>query len=460
MNPYDVIRRKRDGRELAAEELAGFLRAYAEDRVPEYQMAAFLMAVYFRGLSAAELDVMVEVMARSGPGIDLSAVPGVKVEKHSTGGVGDKVSLVVAPLVASLGVPVPLVSGRGLGHTGGTLDKLESIPGFRTHLDAEQYRRQLETIGCALIGQTADVAPLDGRLYALRDVTATVESIPLVAASIMSKKLAGGADALVLDIKRGSGAFLPELDRALELARTMIGIGEAAGMDVVALVTAMDRPLGYAVGNALEVEEAILALRGEGPPDLWEVTVALSAEMLVLGRAASDLAEARRLAEAALDDGRALERMRLVLEAQGGNPHVLDDPALLPHAPVRRVYEAVTDGYVTRVEPWQIGNAAVELGAGRTSLDSVIDPSVGFHITVKPGDRVARGEPLATVYARTREDAEAACATLDRAIAIADAPGEAPLPLISHRLTSAGLEELSVEPGGRNELAATNESAG
>src|SRR5690606_25132823 len=263
-------------------------------------MAAFLMAVYFRGLSAAELDVMVEVMARSGPGIDLSAVPGVKVEKHSTGGVGDKVSLVVAPLVASLGVPVPLVSGRGLGHTGGTLDKLESIPGFRTHLDAEQYRRQLETIGCALIGQTADVAPLDGRLYALRDVTATVESIPLVAASIMSKKLAGGADALVLDIKRGSGAFLPELDRALALARTMIAIGEAGGMDVVALVTAMDRPLGYAVGNALEVEEAILALQGAGPPDLRRVSVALAAEMLCLGRAAHGRSRARRWARAGM----------------------------------------------------------------------------------------------------------------------------------------------------------------
>lgn len=460
MNPYRVVQRKRDGHELEPAELAAFLQGYADGQVPEYQMAAFLMAVYFRGLTAAELEVLVAVMARSGPGIDLRDVPGVKVEKHSTGGVGDKVSLVIAPLVASLGVPVPLVSGRGLGHTGGTLDKLESIPGFRTQLDAKTYRRQLMTIGCAMIGQTAEIAPLDARIYALRDVTATVESIPLLAASIMSKKLAGGADALVLDIKRGSGAFLPELDRALALARTMIAIGEAGGMDVVALVTAMDRPLGYAVGNALEVEEAILALQGAGPPDLRRVSVALAAEMLCLGRAAEDPEQARRMAEAALDDGRALECMRRVIEAQGGNPNVLDDPALLPQAPVRRVFEATEAGYVTRVEPWEIGDAAVGLGAGRVSLDSVIDPGVGFHITVKPGDRVARGEPLATVYARTMEDAEAACSALDRAITIGEVPGEAPLPLISHRLTSAGLEVLPAGPRSRGEVAATNESAG
>src|SRR5688572_19209704 len=275
MTPAQVIRRKRDGQELDPEEIRDFFGAYARGGVEEYQMSAFLMAVFYRGMSAAELAALVDVMIGSGAVADLSSVPGIKVDKHSTGGVGDKVSVVLAPLVASLGVPVPMMSGRGLGHTGGTLDKLETIPGFRTDLSLDEYRAQVERIGCALIGQTSEIAPLDRRLYALRDVTGTVESVPLIASSIMSKKLAEGIDALVLDVKRGGGAFLPELERVLELARTMIGIGAEYGRKVVALVTAMDRPLGYAVGNALEAEEAILALRGEGPADLREVTVAL-----------------------------------------------------------------------------------------------------------------------------------------------------------------------------------------
>jgi pyrimidine-nucleoside phosphorylase len=450
MIPYRIIQRKRDGEELRAGEIAEFFRGYADGRLPDYQMAAFLMAVYFRGLSPAERAELVETMLRSGAVVDLSDLPGTKVDKHSTGGVGDKASLVLAPLVASLGVPVPMMSGRGLGHTGGTLDKLESIPGFRTDLTLSEFRRQLERLGCALIGQTDEIAPLDRRLYALRDVTGTVESIPLIAASIMSKKLAEGIDALILDVKRGSGAFLPELDRALELARTMIGIGEAYGKEVVALVTAMDRPLGYAVGNALEMEEAILTLRGEGPEDLRELTLALAGEMLALGGVAGSPGEGRAMAAAALDDGRALERMREIVEAQGGNPAVLDDPAILPQAPVRRVVEAARSGTVVEVEARSIGHAAVELGAGRRALGTPIDPAVGFHITVKPGDIVEAGEAVATVYARTPEDAERGREALVAAIRIGEGPA-APLPLVSHRVTRAGVEawEGDAAVGGR-----------
>jgi pyrimidine-nucleoside phosphorylase len=450
MIPYRIIQRKRDGEELRAGEIAEFFRGYADGRLPDYQMAAFLMAVYFRGLSPAERAELVETMLRSGAVVDLSDLPGTKVDKHSTGGVGDKASLVLAPLVASLGVPVPMMSGRGLGHTGGTLDKLESIPGFRTDLTLSEFRRQLERLGCALIGQTDEIAPLDRRLYALRDVTGTVESIPLIAASIMSKKLAEGIDALILDVKRGSGAFLPELDRALELARTMIGIGDAYGKEVVALVTAMDRPLGYAVGNALEMEEAILTLRGEGPEDLRELTLALAGEMLALGGVAGSPGEGRAMAAAALDDGRALERMREIVEAQGGNPAVLDDPAILPQAPVRRVVEAARSGTVVEVEARSIGHAAVELGAGRRALGTAIDPAVGFHITVKPGDIVEAGEAVATVYARTPEDAERGREALVAAIRIGEGPA-APLPLVSHRVTRAGVEawEGDAAEGGR-----------
>lgn len=441
MIAYQTIQRKRDGAELSPAEVRDFFRAYAEERLPEYQMAAFLMAVYFRGLSPRELAALVDVMLHSGAVVDFGDIPGLKVDKHSTGGVGDKVSLVLAPLVASLGVPVPMMSGRGLGHTGGTLDKLESIPGFRTDLSLQEFRRQLERLGCALIGQTAEIAPLDRRLYALRDVTGTVESIPLIASSIMSKKLAEGIDALVLDVKRGGGAFLPELERVLELARTMIGIGAEYGRKVVALVTAMDRPLGYAVGNALEAEEAILALRGEGPADLREVTVALAGEMLVLGGAADTPAEGRALAERALDDGRAFERMRQIVEAQGGNPAVLDDPGLLPQAPEERVFEATSSGYIAAVDARRIGEAAVALGAGRSALGAEIDPAVGFFITAKPGDRVEAGDALATVHARTPADAEAGYAALIEAIRIVPEPVESPLRLISHRVSEAGVEE-------------------
>ncbi|MEX0892368.1 MAG: thymidine phosphorylase [Gemmatimonadota bacterium] len=440
MNPYDIIRQKRDGGALPPQRLTAFLRGYADGAVTDYHMAAFLMAVFFRGMEAAELDVLVDVMLHSGEVVDLSDVPGVKVDKHATGGVGDKVSLVLAPLVASLGVPVPMMSGRGLGHTGGTVDKLESIPGFRVELDIAAYRAQVARLGCALIAPSARITPLDQRLYALRDVTATVESIPLIAASIMSKKLAEGIDALVLDMKLGSGAFIPDAARAEELARTMIRIGAARGTEVVALFTAMDRPLGRAVGNALEVEEAVLALRGEGPADLREVTLALAAEMLVAGGAAADPAEGSRRAAAALDDGRALEKMAAVIAAQGGNPAILDDPALLPQTDLQHVVHAPRAGIVGAMDVRAIGAAMVRLGAGRATLEDRIDPAVGSYITCKPGDTVVAGEPLATVHARDRAGAEEAARALLQAIVISD---EAPstLPLVGRRLGPADLAD-------------------
>ena len=436
--PSQIVRRKREGEELSAADIREFFEAYASGAVEEYQMSAFLMAVFFRGMSPSELSALVDVMIASGSVADLSAVPGVKVDKHSTGGVGDKVSIVLAPLVAALGVPVPMMSGRGLGHTGGTVDKLETIPGFRTDLTMREYADQMARIGCALIAQTEEVAPLDRRLYALRDVTATVESIPLIASSIMSKKLAEGIDALVLDVKLGSGAFMPEPARAEELARTMIGIGAASGKRVVALLTAMDRPLGHAVGNALEIEECVMLLRGEGPEDVREVTLALAAEMLVLGGAAADTSVARDLAAAALGDGRALEKMRAIIEAQGGNPMVLDDPAILPQAEARRVVHAPRGGTITRMDVRAIGEAAVELGAGRRTLDAAVDPAVGFHITIKPGDRVDSGQPIATVHARDGAAAEVSARRLLEAIVIGD-EAAAPLPLVVRRIDEASV---------------------
>jgi pyrimidine-nucleoside phosphorylase len=435
--PYDTIRRKRDGEALTAESIRTFFGGYLDGAIEDYQMAALLMAIYFQGLTADELAVLVDVMLHSGEVADFPDVPGVKVDKHSTGGVGDKVSLVLAPLVAALGVPVPMMAGRGLGHSGGTIDKLESIPGFRTDLTLNEARAQLQRIGCVLMTQTTEMAPLDRRLYALRDVTGTVESIPLIASSIMSKKLAEGLDALVLDIKLGNGAFLPDFCDAESLAATMIAIGRAHGCEVVALVTAMDRPLGFAVGNALEVEEAVLTLRGEGPADVQEVTLALTAEMLVLGRAAPDLVTARREAAAALADGRALEKMRQIIENQGGNAAILDDPAVLPQAPVRRSVIAAESGCVRSIDARAIGRAAVTLGAGRTRLGGEIRSGVGFHLTAKPGDIVERGERIATVFAMTEDAAAAAVAAMTAAVEFGDGPAD-PLPLVSHRITSDG----------------------
>ncbi|NUO37356.1 MAG: thymidine phosphorylase [Gemmatimonadaceae bacterium] len=436
-----LIERKRDGGRIDAGEWRALANAYAAGHVPDYQMAAFLMACFLRGMDRGETAALTEAMLRSGDTLDLAYLDKPRIDKHSTGGVGDKVSIVLAPLIASLGVAVPMMSGRGLGHTGGTLDKLESIPGFRTDLSLAEAKQQLETLDCALIGQTAEIAPADRKMYALRDATGTIEAIPLIAASIMSKKLAEGLTGLVLDVKRGSGAFLPELDRGLELARTMIELGADHGTPVVALLTAMDRPLGRACGNALEVEESILALRGEGPPDLMSVTYALGAEMLVLAGAASDHDAARRRMEQAIGTGRAAEHFQKIIEAQGGNPAVVDDPALLPQAAEVELYASARRGFVARVEPRAVGRGITALGGGRTTMEDSLDLSVGFMISVRPGDWVEQGEPMATIFARDRAGVESGKAALRTAITVAD-EADPPLPLVSHRVTAAGAELL------------------
>jgi pyrimidine-nucleoside phosphorylase len=401
------------------------------------------MAVCLRGLERPELLALTDAMLASGERLSFDGWTTPRVDKHSTGGVGDKVSLILGPLVAACGVAVPMMSGRGLGHTGGTLDKLESIPGFRTALSLAEAKAQVMRIGCALIGQTPEIAPADRRLYALRDVTGTVEAIPLIAASIMSKKLAEGLSALVLDVKQGSGAFLPRLEQALELARTMIALGEDRGCPTVALVTAMDRPLGRACGNALETEEAILALRGEGPEDLMDVTYALGVEMLVAGGIERSRTKARKKLEIALGSGLAAEKFEQIIEAQGGNPRVVDDPAVMPQALAVEVFAARRTGVVVRVEPRTIGQGIVAMGGGRQRVDDTIDPAVGFVITVKPGDKVLEGEPIASVFARDEAGIRVGFETLERAVMIGDKLTERPLPLVSHRVTSQGVEGLA-----------------
>jgi pyrimidine-nucleoside phosphorylase len=436
-----LIEHKRDGGALTAEQWSQLIRAYVAGQVPDYQISALLMAIYFRGLTPAELAALTDSMIDSGDRLQFDGLARPVADKHSTGGVGDKVSLLLAPMVASCGVAVPMMSGRGLGHTGGTLDKLESIPGFRTNLTLREAKAQIERLGCAMLGQTPEIAPADKRLYALRDVTATVESIPLISASIMSKKLAEGLNGLVLDVKTGSGAFLTDLAKSIELARTMIGLGEARGCPTVALLTAMDRPLGRACGNALEMEEAIEGLRGSGPPDLMEVTYALAAELLVLVRAAPSLRDARALLENAVASGRALETFARVIEAQGGNPAVIEDPGVLPQAQAVEVYRAEASGVVSAVEPRRIGRAIIELGGGRQAVDDAVDPTVGFVVTVKPGDPVRAGEPIASIFAKDEAGIAAGAAALREAIVIGD-DGEL-TPLISHRITSRGVEVLA-----------------
>jgi pyrimidine-nucleoside phosphorylase len=439
MLAYRLIEKKRDGGRLRPEEWRELADGVAAGSVSDYQISAFLMAAFLNGLDRDETSSLTRVMLESGARLDGSGLVKPRIDKHSTGGVGDKVSLVLAPLVASLGVAVPMISGRGLGHTGGTLDKLESIPGFRTRLTLPEVRRQLEQIGCALVGQTEEIAPLDRRLYALRDATATIESIPLIAASIMSKKLAEGLTGLVLDVKRGSGAFLGQLDSALALGRMMIELGADHGCPVVALVTAMDRPLGRACGNALELEEAIHALAGEGPPDLMKVTYALGAEMLLLAGVVPTRDQGYRQMEVAISSGRALDTFRAVVVAQGGDPRVIDDPARLPQANECELYLSPRDGVIVHVEPRRIGRGIIALGGGRSLVEDAVDPSVGFVISARPGDVVRKGEPLATVFARDRDGIASGMASLAEAIALGD-EAEPPLPLVSHRVTAVGVE--------------------
>ncbi|WP_044196060.1 thymidine phosphorylase [Hyalangium minutum] len=398
MRPYELIKAKRDGRELDPDSIREFIAAYTRGDVPDYQMSAMCMAVFFKGLNPVELGAWTQAMLESGEVLDLSETPGIKVDKHSTGGVGDKVSLSLAPLAAACGVPVPMISGRGLGHTGGTLDKLESIPGFKVDLSVADYRRLVRDVGACLIGQTATLAPADKKLYALRDVTATVDCLPLIASSIMSKKLAEGIDALVLDVKTGSGAFMKRLEDSRALARTMIGIGTQMKRKVTALITDMDQPLGRAVGNALEVIEAVDMLRGKAPADYTEVTLALTAEMLVLGGKAANEAQARQLLQRAMDDGSALRKLKEIVQVQGGDPLAIDDYSRLPQAKATADVLAPGDGFVTGIDTEAVGLAAVALGAGRQRVDSRIDPAVGFTLLRKVGEPVKAGEPVVRVH--------------------------------------------------------------
>jgi pyrimidine-nucleoside phosphorylase len=440
-----LIERKRDGGSLAEGEWRGLLADYAAGVVPDYQMAALLMACFLRGLSREETAGLLDGMMASGGRLDLSHLGRPVVDKHSTGGVGDKVSLVLAPLVAACGIAVPMMSGRGLGHTGGTLDKLESIPGFRTALSMDETKAQIARLNCAMIGQTPEIAPVDKKLYALRDVTSTVECIPLIAASIMSKKLSEGLDGLVLDVKMGSGAFMTDPAKSRELAETMIRLGEDRGCPTVALLTAMDRPLGRACGNALEAEESINALKGEGPEDLLEITIAEGIEMLLLGRklkpTAAHRAAAQTELEGCISSGKAAERFAQIIEAQGGNPAVVEDPAILPQAAEVEVYEAPRAGTILRVEPRAIGRAVVQMGGGRQKVDDVVDPSVGFVISGRPGQKVDKGEPLASIYARDAAGTAIARAALQQAVTIGDGKAEI-LPLIVARVTAKGVETL------------------
>jgi len=398
MQMYDLIRKKRDGGELTDQEIRGFITAYTAGQVPDYQVAALLMAIYFRGMTRAETVTLTDAMAHSGDTLDLSAFGTFSVDKHSTGGVGDKTTLIVAPLVASLGGKVAKMSGRGLGHTGGTVDKLESIPGYRTDLSREAFLHQVEETGVAVIGQTGNLTPADKLLYALRDVTATVDSIPLITSSIMSKKLAAGSHNIVLDVKVGSGAFMKTPQQAEELAREMVRIGKDCGRRVAALLTDMDVPLGRAVGNALEVQEAVQVLRGDSHGDLREVSQALAAEMAALVHG-WDPREARSRAEQALDSGAALACMRQWVAAQGGDPRCIDDPAQLPTAVYSREVVAPTDGYITAMDAERIGHAAVLLGAGRMQKGDTIAPGAGLYLHRKTGEAVRAGERLCTLYA-------------------------------------------------------------
>ncbi len=401
----DTIRRKRDGETLTTSEIQAVVEGYVAGRIPDYQVAAFLMAVYFRGLDAREMTDLTMAMAHSGDMVTFGDDPRI-VDKHSTGGVGDKTSLILVPLVAAAGALVPKMSGRGLGHTGGTLDKLESIPGFRIALSPEEFGATVAEVGAAIVGQTGNLVPADKLLYALRDVTATVDSVGLIASSVMSKKIAGGARRLVLDVKAGRGAFMPTAEKALELARAMVAIGRQAGLGVVAVVSAMDQPLGRAIGNALEVAESVRCLRGEGPADLEHEAIELGSHLLVLAGLEPDAAAARVRLKAVLDSGQALERFARMVQAQGGDARVAEDPeGVLPRAPAAALVPAPEAGWVRRIDALAVGQLCMRLGAGRQRKEDAIDPTVGVVLEAKVGDHVERGQPLAVVHGRNEAEA-------------------------------------------------------
>ncbi|MGA8221735.1 MAG: thymidine phosphorylase [Candidatus Acidiferrales bacterium] len=433
MRAVDIIRKKRDAAELSREEIEFLVEGVTHDRIPDYQISAWLMAVLWRGMTRAELAALTEAMLHSGVVLDLSALPAAKVDKHSTGGVGDKTSLVIAPIVASATgrggrIYVPMISGRGLGHTGGTLDKLESIPGFKVNLSLAEFRHVLEKCGCALIGQTPEIAPADKKLYALRDVTATVESPYLICASIMSKKMAEGIDALVLDVKTGGGAFMKKQSDAEYLAELMVETGTRMGKKIVALITDMDQPLGRKVGNALEVEECLEIMNGKGPADLRELCLELSAWMFVLGGLAKTVAEGKQLAAEMIASGRARDTFREIIRLQGGDPRVVDDPGLLPHARREARIEAPGAGYLTAIDCEMVGVAGMMLGGGREKKEDTVDPGVGLVLEKKIGDAVNAGDTLCTVHYNSDARVVHAIPLLEKSFVIGPAaPPAAPL---------------------------------
>lgn len=430
MRIIDIIRKKRDGGELSPAEIELLISAYTRDECPDYQVAAWLMAVVLRGMTRQELAALTGAMLHSGQVLDLSSIPGCKVDKHSTGGVGDKTSLIVAPVVAAGGLVVPMVSGRGLGHTGGTLDKLEAIPGFDVNLSVDEFRRVLAACGCALTGQTQEIAPADKKLYALRDVTGTVESPYLISASIMSKKLAEGIDALVLDVKTGSGAFMKNEEDALQLARLMVEIGTSMGKKTVALITDMDQPLGLAVGNALEVAECVAVMRGAGPDDLRELSAELCAWMFYLGGRTLTVEEGKRLALELIDNGAALGKFEQIVRLQRGDPRVIADPSRLPQAAHRREIRSASAGWVAQIECEQVGIASLMLGGGREKKEDGIDPAVGLMLHKKVGDAVAAGEPLCTVHYNSAARLEEASLRLQQAFQVEEAAPGGPRRLV------------------------------
>jgi pyrimidine-nucleoside phosphorylase len=428
MRPVDIIIKKRDGHELSKQEITSFIQGYTSGDIPDYQAAAWAMAVLLKGMTPEETTYLTMAMVDSGDKLDLSEVVDITVDKHSSGGVGDKTSIAVLPMVRACGLPVGKMSGRGLGFSGGTLDKLESVPGFRTDLSKEEFLQQLGSLGLVLSGQSLDLAPADGKLYGLRDVTGTVQSIPLIASSIMSKKIAAGANAIVLDVKTGKGAFMQTIKEARELAKLMVSIGDLCDQDVAAILSDMNQPLGIAVGNALEMKEAIETLKGKGPADFVEHCIEISGLMLMLGKRASDKAQARKMAEESIESGQGFEYLKKLIEAQGGDARVIDDPAMLPEAPIKSTIEAPRSGYIGEVQARIVGETAVVLGAGRKKKGESIDQAVGIEVLVKVGDEVQRGQPLFTVHARDNASLEEAQENLMGAVIITDEKTD-PLPL-------------------------------
>ena len=436
----DVIRKKRDGIELSRDEIEGLITAYTDGKIPDYQVSAWLMAVVLKGMTRPETAALTDAMLHSGEVLDLSSLPARKVDKHSTGGVGDKTSLVLAPLAAAAGIAVPMISGRGLGHTGGTLDKLEAIPGFNVNLSVAEFRRVLEKCGCAMIGQTAEIAPADRKLYALRDVTGTVESPYLICASIMSKKLAEGIDALVLDVKTGSGAFMKSEKDATFLAELMVETGERMGKKVVALITDMDQPLGNKIGNALEVVEVVEVLRGGGPGDLRNLCLELAGWMLHLGEVSKTVAEGKQQSAKLISSGKALEKFREMVELQGGDAQVIDDAKKLPQARQTLEVSSANAGYVASMQCEQIGTACVILGGGRERKEDSVDPAVGIVLHKKVGDRVSAGEALATIYYNAESNAARARQLIEASCEITNAAPSTKRPLI-HRVIGKSSEK-------------------